>query len=293
MTDALAAAPALRPLREILAGTDCVFAGSVFDPISARIAQSLGHEIGVMGGSVASYAVLGAPDIILLTLTELVEQSRRVCRAARLNLIVDADHGYGNALNVMRTVEELGAAGVAGLGIEDTLLPRAYGSGETAQLVSIAEGVGKMKAAVAARGAGGPVILGRTNAVSITGVPDAIERLKAYQDTGVDALFVTGLKRREDLETIARAVRLPIMIGGAGPALGDAAFLAAHGVRVFLWGHQPMTAAVRALYDAMKVLRDGGTPADLTGLASPQLMATVTRSAEYEAMTRRYLGGGD
>lgn len=198
-----------RLLRQILSGTECLTASSAFDPISARIAHSLGFEVGVMGGSVASYAVLGAPDLILLTMSELVEQARRVCRATSLRLIVDADHGYGNALNVMRTVQELQAAGVAGVTIEDTLLPRAFGSPAAPQLVSLEEGVGKMKAALKGRGAGEALVFGRTSAASITGVDDAIRRLRAYETVGVDALFVPGLKTRSDRDRIAEAVTVP------------------------------------------------------------------------------------
>lgn len=117
-----------KSLAALLAGKRCVYAGSVFDPLSARIADEVGFEVGVLGGSVASFAVLGAPDLMLLTLTELAEQVRRICRASELPVIVDADHGFGNALNVMRTVEELASVGAAGLSIEDTLLPRAFGS---------------------------------------------------------------------------------------------------------------------------------------------------------------------
>src|ERR671912_1119623 len=113
--------------RAVLAGNECVHPGSVFDPISARIAEDLGFEVGMLGGSVASMVVLGAPDLFVLTLSELAEQVRRICRAGTLPVLVDADHGYGNALNVMRTVEELETAGLAGLTIEDTELPRTFG----------------------------------------------------------------------------------------------------------------------------------------------------------------------
>src|SRR5208282_1091129 len=115
--------------RAVLAGSACVHPGSVFDPISARIAEDIGFETGMFAGSIASFTVLGAPDLVVLTLTEFAEQIRRITRAGGLPLLVDADHGYGNALNVMRTVQELEAAGVAALTIEDTLLPRAYGDG--------------------------------------------------------------------------------------------------------------------------------------------------------------------
>src|SRR5205807_6227731 len=134
-------------LRSILGSSTCVRPGSVYDAMSIRIAEDLGFEVGMFGGSVASLAVLGDPDVALITLTELAEQMRRMSRAASLPVLVDADHGYGNALNVRRTVEELEVAGAAGLTIEDTLLPPAFGQSGT-QLVSLEEGVGKMKAAL-------------------------------------------------------------------------------------------------------------------------------------------------
>src|ERR1700720_4380414 len=146
--------------RAILAGTRCVHPASVFDAISARIAEDLGFEIGMFAGSIASLAVLGAPDLIVLTLTELAQQALRINRAGSLPILVDADHGYGNALNVKRTVEELETAGVAALTIEDTVLPRPFGDGKVT-LTSIAEGVGKMRAAVSGRQDPGLVVAGR------------------------------------------------------------------------------------------------------------------------------------
>src|SRR5271156_3848875 len=148
-------------LRKILSGPRCIRPGSVYDATSIRIAEDLGFEVGMFGGSVASLAVLGDPDIALITLTELAEQMRRMSRASALPVLVGAHHGYGNALNVRRTVEELEAAGAAGLTIEDTLLPPAYGEART-QLISPEEGVGKMKAALAARRDPPLVVVGRT-----------------------------------------------------------------------------------------------------------------------------------
>src|SRR6202047_4922271 len=148
-------------LRAILSGSACIRAGSVYDPVSVRIAEDLGFEVGMFGGSVASLAVLGDPDVTLITLTELAEQMRRMSRAASLPVLVDADHGYGNALNVRRTVQELETSGAAGLTIEDTLLPQAFGEAKT-QLISLEEGVGKMKAALDGRGDSSLVLLART-----------------------------------------------------------------------------------------------------------------------------------
>src|SRR5215510_6726032 len=169
-------------LRSILTGPRCIRPGSVYDAVSIRLAEDLGFEVGMFGGSVASLAVLGDPDITLITLTELAEQMRRMSRAAALPVLVDADHGYGNALNVRRTVQELEAAGAAGLTIEDTLLPQAFGEAKT-QLISLEEGVGKMKGALESRSDSSLVIIARTGAISITTLGDAIERARAYQET--------------------------------------------------------------------------------------------------------------
>jgi carboxyvinyl-carboxyphosphonate phosphorylmutase len=130
--------------RAVLEGDRCVHPGSVFDPISARIAEDIGFEIGMFAGSIASFTVLGAPDLIVLTLSEFAQQAQRINRATELPLMVDADHGYGNALNVKRTVEELEMAGISGMSIEDTELPQPFGSVGQTELLSIAEGVGKM-----------------------------------------------------------------------------------------------------------------------------------------------------
>ena len=169
-------------LRAILSGSACIRPGSVYDAISIRIAEDIGFEVGMFGGSVASLAVLGDPDITLITLTELAEQMRRMSRASSLPVIVDADHGYGNALNVRRTVQELEAAGAAGLTIEDTLLPQAYGVIEP-QLIPIEEGVGKMKAALDARGDPSLVVMGRTGTrgggPSAASLDDCVARAKA------------------------------------------------------------------------------------------------------------------
>src|SRR6202140_5333442 len=116
-------------LRSLIAGSRCIYPGSVYDAISARIAEDLGFEIGMFSGSVGSMAVLGAPDLVVLTLSEFAAQAYRICRAGNLALLVNSDHGYGNALNVRRTVEELETAGICAMSIEDTVLPRPYRSG--------------------------------------------------------------------------------------------------------------------------------------------------------------------
>jgi oxaloacetate decarboxylase len=276
-------------LRSILSGSSCVRPGSVYDATSIRIATDLGFEVGMFGGSVASLAVLGDPDAALITLTELAEQMRRMSRAAALPVLVDADHGYGNALNVRRTIEELEAAGAAGLTIEDTLLPQAFGQTKT-QLISLAEGVGKMKAALDARGDPSLVILGRTGAISISGLDDAIARGKAYEAAGVDGLFFSGIKSRAEIEAIAAATRCPIVLGGAPEEIIDRNYLVSQRVKIALQGHAPFAAATQAVYATLKALRDGGNPKDLKGLASSELAGRVTREADVKARSAEFLG---
>src|SRR5262249_13720411 len=192
----------------LIAGPRCIYPASVYDAISARIAEDLGFEAGMFAGSIASFTVLGAPDVVVLTLTEFAQQAYRINRAGKLPLLVDADHGYGNALSVKRRVEELEAAGVAGMTIEDTALPTAHGASGLS-LISIAEGVGKMKAALAGRQDKRLVIVGRTSAMAISGVEDTIARLQAYEQAGVDMLFMAGGKTPAPLDAVARAGQLP------------------------------------------------------------------------------------
>jgi oxaloacetate decarboxylase len=276
-------------LRLILTGSRCVRPGSVYDAISIRIAEDLGFEVGMFGGSVASLAVLGDPDVTLMTLTELAEQMRRMSRAASLPVLVDADHGYGNALNVRRTVQELETSGAAGLTIEDTLLPQAFGQTGT-QLIPLEEGVGKMKAAVDARDDPALIIMARTGAVSISGLDDAITRAVAYEGTGVDALFLTGVKTHAELEAISAATKLPIVLGGLPEEMIDLDYLANRRVRIALQGHAPFAAATLAVYETLKALR-GGTPLkDLKGVAPSELMGRLTRDADMKARGGEFLG---
>src|SRR5947207_389112 len=276
-------------LRAILSGPTCIRPGSVYDAISIRIAEDLGFEAGMFGGSVASLAVLGDPDVALITLTELAEQMRRMSRAATLPVLVDADHGYGNAHKVRRAVQELEAAGAAGLTIEDTLLPQAFGQAKP-ELISLDEGVGKMKAALDGRGDPSLVVMGRTGAVSITGLDDAIARARAYEATGVDALFLTGIKDRAELEAISAATTLPIVLGGAPEEMTAPDYLARLRVRIALQGHAPFAAATQAVYETLKALREGASPKNLKGLPSPELTGRAMRETDVKTRSGAFLG---
>jgi len=276
--------------RAVIAGGRCVHPASVHDPISARIAEDLGFEIGMFAGSIASMTVLGAPDLIVLTLSELAEQALRINRAGNLPILVDADHGYGNALNVKRTVEELENAGVAALTIEDTALPASYGKAGQGQLIPIEEGVGKMRAALAGRQDPALVIAARTSAMQIAGVEETVARARSYAAAGVDALFLVGVETREQLEAVAGAVELPLMIGRMTRALNDIDYLSAKRVRVALQGHLPFMAAIRAIHDVLKSLREGQPPREIAGVAPEEMVKRLTRDEDYRRWLRDFLG---
>lgn len=274
-------------LRALLVGPVCLSPATVYDALSARVAQSVGYEIGLLSGSVSGATLLGAPDLALHTLTEFAEQVRSITRASTLSMVVDADHGYGNALNVMRTVQELEHAGVAALMIEDLALPTRFGK-SAPELVSTEEMIGKLRAAVAAREDPSLFVMARTAALKAEDAHSAAARARAYAGTGVDAIYVTGLKRLEDFDTVRAAVTLPIVVGTA-PALRRED-LETRGVRLLLQGHQPVAAAVKALHETYTHLYGGGTPSELgSRIATSDEMARLVNAAGHEAWRKKYL----
>ena len=274
--------------RAYLEGDKCYHPGSVFDAMSARMAEDIGFEAGMFAGSVGSLSVLGSPDDIVLTLSEFAGQAYRINRAGQLPLIVDADHGYGNALNVKRTVEELESAGVAMLTIEDTELPKAFGTVGTTRLISIEEGVGKMKAALEGRQDPSLVVAGRSSAAGVNGVEDAVARTKAYEEAGVDCMFLAGITTRDELEAVSSAVKIPLMLGSTPDEMRDLDYLAGQRVRFALQGHKPIMASIKAAYDTLTALREGADPKELEG-ASSDLLNQVTRGDDFKRWKKDYL----
>ena len=270
--------------RELLERDECFFTASTFDPMSARIAADLGFEVGILGGSVASLQVLAAPDFALITLSEFVEQATRIGRVARLPIIADADHGYGNALNVMRTIVELERAGVAALTIEDTLLPAKYGRKST-DLIPLEEGIGKIEAALEARIDPAMAIFARTNA-GVLSTEDAITRAKAYERAGADGICMVGIRDFDHLESIAEHLNVPLMlVTYDNPELRDRARLARAGVRVVVNGHAAYFAAIKATYDCLREQR-GIAEGNLSASELSTRYSTLEENREW---ARRYM----
>ena len=275
-------------MRAILNGNQCLSPASVYDGLSARIAQDVGYTLGILAGSVSSNSTLAAPDLIVLTLTEFADQIRRIMRASDISLLVDADHGYGNALNVMRTVIECEHAGVSAMSIEDTALPLRFGQ-EKDELISLPEMIGKLKAAVAAKKDPTTVIAGRTAALKVEGLDGTCARAKAYAACGVDCIFVVGVESLDQVKAVHEASKLPIIVGSAPASITREAFFAA-GARVLLQGHQPLAGAVKVLREIYTHLYSGGAAADLKSkIASNEEMDKMTHNGDYKNWIKAYM----
>jgi len=279
-----------KKLRALLAGSKCLSPASVYDALSARVAEAVGFEIGLLAGSVVASTTLAAPDILVHTATEYADQIRRIMRVSKLSLFVDADNGYGNALNVMRTVQEFEHAGVSGLAIEDTA-PIAFGQPDFGlKLVSIEEGVGKMRAALAARSDPSLLISARTPALKLEGIESLVARAKAYAAAGVDAIHITGgIDKLEHFEAVRAVFKNPL-IAGANHGSLTRDELAAAGVRLMLQGHQEVAAVVKALRETYTHLFKGGAPADLKSKIAPaEEMERLVNNEGYKQWLREYM----
>jgi oxaloacetate decarboxylase len=277
--------------RRVISGSTCVLAANIFDPLSARIADMLGYEVCVLSGSVGKAANLGVPDIVLSNMSDVVDHCRRITRMAEVSLMVDAEDGFGNAVNVRRTVQEMEAAGVAAIEIEDNVVPKRFNV-QHPGLVSKEEQVGKLHAAVATRTDPSTVIVARTSALTECPLEEALDRIRAYASTGAEALMLATVPRgRADIVAVRQATSLPLCVLNPPPeARNDAAFLAANGVRILMLGNPTYAIAVKAIYDALKRLKEGTVLEELKELqAPPELLRAVNRTEELMQWQQEYL----
>jgi carboxyvinyl-carboxyphosphonate phosphorylmutase len=250
----------------------------------------LGYQVCVLSGSVGKAANLGVPDIVLANMSDVVDHCRRITRMADVSLMVDAEDGFGNAVHVRRTVQEMEAAGVAAIEIEDNVVPRQFNV-QNPGLVSTTEQVGKLRAAVAARRDPSTVIVARTSALAECPLEEALERIRAYSTTGAEALMLATVPRgRADLAAVHQATSLPLcVLNPPAEVRHDAAFLAANGVRILMLGNPTYAIAVKAIHDALQRLQEGTALEDLRELqASPDLLRAVNRSAEFVQWQQEY-----
>ncbi len=278
--------------RQVLARPQVTLAANIFDPLSARIANVAGYEVCVLSGSVGKVANLAVPDIVMSNMSDVVDHCRRIQRISDLPLMVDAEDGFGNAVNVMRTIREMEQAGVSGVEIEDNYVPKRFGV-ETPGLVSQGEQVGKLRAAVAARSDPTTVVVARTAALGECPLDEALDRVRAYSATGVEALMLTGAPTREQIQAVHGVTSLPLAVLSPPPdARNDDRFLAENGVRILMLGNPTFEVAVRSIYDALTFLKTGGNLEDLKEKQAPgDLLRRVNRADDFIAAQRAYYWG--
>ena len=282
--------PARDRFRDVLSRPTCTLAANIFDPLSARIADILDYEVCFLSGSVGKVANLGVPDTVMYNMSDLVDVCRRITRMADVSLMLDGEDGFGNAVNTVRTVRELEAAGVSAIEIEDNIGRTQFG-GEDPGLYSTAEQVGKLEAAVAARTGPATVIVARTAALAYCPLDEALDRIDAYAQTGVEAVRLAGLRTLEQLEAVHRTTTLPLTVLSPPADVGnDPAILAANGVRILMAGNPAFSVVVKAIYDCFKHLKEGGALEDLNSKeATPDLLRLVNRTDEFIQLQEKYI----
>ena len=276
--------------RTVLSRSDCTLAANIFDPLSARIAHMLDYEVCFLSGSVHKVANLAVPDIVLVNMSDLVDVCRRITRIADVSLMHDGDDGFGNAVNVVRSVKELEAAGVSAIEIEDAIPPTRFNQGDPG-LFSQKEQVGKLEAALAARTDPMTAVVARTTALAQFPLDEALGRIKAYSKTGVDAIRLAGLKTRDQLEAVHKATPLPLTVLSPPDGMAnDREFLAANGVSILMAGNPAFGMAIQAIYDSFKHLKDGGAVEDLAPReADAALLRRVNRTDEFIQLQEQFL----
>ena len=249
-------------IRDALQQKGVLVMPGVYDCLSAKIASRAGFEVIFITGYSVSATFLGEPDFGLLTQTELLAASQRICSVTPLPVIVDADTGYGNAVNVIRTVRELIRGGAAGMFLEDQIWPKRCGHMKGKQVVALEEYLKKLRAAVDARGKDDFFIVARTDARQALGLEEAIRRGRAFKDAGADAVFIEAPNTKEEMREIGRSVPGPLVANmierGVTPLMGPEE-LKELGFQLIVWPLGPLYASARALENVYSTLRRAGT----------------------------------
>jgi 2-methylisocitrate lyase-like PEP mutase family enzyme len=283
-----------RRLRELIARSRPLVAPGAYDALSARLVELAGFDAVYMTGFGAAASLLGKPDIGLLTATEMADQARRIASAVDVPVIADADTGYGNALNVERTVDLYEQAGIAGIQLEDQVSPKRCGHMSGKDVVAAEEMAGKLRAAAAARRDPDVLLIARTDAIAVEGVEEAIRRARLYRDAGADAVFVEAPTEERDIERIAAelAGEMPLVFnwaeGGRTPPL-PLERIAELGFAIVIFPTGALLAATAGVRALLAEVAANGTPAAaLPGLPSFDQFTTLVGLPEMRERESRY-----
>jgi carboxyvinyl-carboxyphosphonate phosphorylmutase len=251
-------------LKQMLAGADTILAPGAYDALTARIYEQAGFPAVYMTGFGTSASLLGRPDVGLLTMSQMVDNARRIAQAVGVPVIADADTGYGNPLNVIRTVEEYESAGVAAIHIEDQVTPKKCGHMENKQVISAPEMVEKIRAAVEARTSPDFLLIARTDARAVEGLDSALRRARTYREAGADALFIEAPQSEEEVAEVARAFpSVPLLFnwaeGGKTPPM-PLERLKQLGYRLVIFPIAALLTAAKAVRALAAEIRATGSP---------------------------------
>jgi carboxyvinyl-carboxyphosphonate phosphorylmutase len=281
-------------LRALLARPEPLMAPGAYDGLSARLVEQAGFDAVYMTGFGTTASLIGRPDVGLLTGSEMVDNARRIVSAVDVPVIADADTGYGNAINVVRTVQLFEQAGVAGLQLEDQVAPKKCGHMSGKAVIDTAEMVGKLEAAVAARRDPDLVVIARTDAVAVSGVDDAVARGRAYADAGADVLFVEAPTSADDVERVAGELAgvAPLVFnwaeGGRTPPL-PLSRIAELGFSLVIYPIGTLLAATAGMRALLATLRADGVPS-LDGLPGFDEFTDLVGLPEVQQLEQRFRG---
>jgi 2,3-dimethylmalate lyase len=283
-----------KALRMLLGGKEIIVAPGAIDALSARLIEQAGFPAVYVSGAGIASSRLGVPDIGLTTLNEVADSAKQIIQVTHVPVICDIDTGFGNAINVIRTIREFEMIGAAGVHIEDQITPKRCGHIERKQLISQEEMVKKIEACVYARENDDFVIIARTDAIAVKGFEDAISRAKAYGKAGADVLFVEAPRNVEEMKKITELLGdKPLMInmvvkGGKTPVL-PVKELEAIGFKIAHYPNLAWTAAIKAMQLVLKELRDNGYVEDEEKLVSFQEMFEVVGISSFRKLEQQFL----
>ena len=251
-------------LAELLRAQEPILAPGAYDALTARLIEQAGFPAVYMTGFGTSASLLGRPDVGLLTMSQMVDNARRIAQAVDVPVIADADTGYGNPLNVIRTVQEYELAGVSAIHIEDQIMPKKCGHMENKQVIAAAEMTEKIRAAVEARTSSDFLIIARTDARAVEGLDSALRRARAYREAGADILFIEAPQNEDEVAQVARAFpNVPLLFnwaeGGKTPPM-PLERLKELGYRIIIFPISALLTAAKAVRGVLAEIKTEGTP---------------------------------